>query len=183
MTDLYFIAGAELPPDRLAADIAEHLARAPAAALLLRRGVRSDDDYRTLVEAIRPLTVAAGTALLIEGRPDDVRRLGADGLHLAADLAAVRAAIKALKPDFIVGTGPAATRDAAMDLGEAGVDYVLFGPMSGSISAEERELARWWAETMEVPSVLCDPEATADGFDAAGCEFIGLPLPAPETVR
>jgi thiamine-phosphate pyrophosphorylase len=183
MTELYFIADPGMPTDRAIAAVRSALAGATVAALLVRRGGRSGEDYHRLVEAIRPLTEAAGTALLVEADAADVRRMHADGLHLVAGVAEVRAAVKALKPDFIVGAGPAANRDEAMDLGEAGVDYVLFGPMSGSISAEERELARWWAETMEIPSVLCDPGATTTNYDAAGCEFIGLTLPVGESDR
>ncbi len=113
-------------------------------------------------------------AVLIEGEARDVGRLGVDGLHLSApNRGLVAAAVKALKPDAIVGVA-VANRHDAMEFGELGVDYVMFGPLSGPIDATTRELARWWAETMEVPSVLSDPEATATSFDAEGCEFIGL---------
>jgi thiamine-phosphate pyrophosphorylase len=182
-TEIYFIADPDMPQDHLVTALEGALAAGPVSALLLRRDGRSAAHYRALVDAVRPLTEAAGTALLVEGDAADVRRMGADGLHLAADIAAVRAAVRALKPDFIVGTGPVASRHEAMDLGEAGVDYVLFGPMSGAISAETRELAHWWAEAMEISSVLCDPGATRGDYDAAGCEFIGLPLPAGESAR
>ena len=86
----------------------------------------------------------------------------------------MREAVEALKPDFIVGAGDLHNRDDAMLKGEAGADYVLFGPLSGTISPAERELARWWAETMEVPGVLSDPEASLAAHDAEGLEFIGL---------
>jgi thiamine-phosphate pyrophosphorylase len=70
-----------------------------------------------------------------------------------------------------------------MRQGELGIDYILFGPLSGSISPEAREMAQWWAQTMEIPSVLSDPGASTQSYDAAGCEFIGLPLALPETVK
>jgi thiamine-phosphate pyrophosphorylase len=70
-----------------------------------------------------------------------------------------------------------------MQKGEEGIDYILFGPLSGPISPSERELARWWAETMEVPSVLSDPEADLENFAAEGCEFIGLNAFAGASVR
>lgn len=181
--DLYFIAPAEMDDAAIIAAARRVLARPGVAALLLRRGTRDAAEYGRLVAAIRPLAQATEAALMIEGEPADVRRLEADGLHLPAGLAAVRAAVKALKPDFIVGAGPAATRHEAMELGEAGPDYVLFGSLSGAISGEARELARWWAETMEIPSVLSDPEATPAAFDAEGCEFIGLTLAGAEVDR
>ena len=61
-----------------------------------------------------------------------------------------------------------------MSKGELGPDYIFFGPLAGSRDPEQREMARWWAEIMEVPSVLSDPAATADSATAEGSEFIGL---------
>jgi thiamine-phosphate pyrophosphorylase len=179
-TELYFIVQPEMPADRVIEAVRRTLDAGPAAAILLRRGARGAEDYRRLTEAVRPLAQDAGAALLIEGDAAEVRRLGADGLHLDPEPAPVRAAIKALRPDFIVGTGPVADRHTAMELGEAGVDYVLFGSLSGAISETGRDLAHWWAQTMEIPSVLADPGATTASYDAAGCEFIGLTLPGSE---
>ncbi len=61
-----------------------------------------------------------------------------------------------------------------MSKGEIGPDYIFFGPLSGPRDPEQREMARWWAEIMEVPSVLSDPSATADSATAEGSEFIAL---------
>ncbi len=60
--------------------------------------------------------------------------------------------------------------------GEAGVDYILFGPLSGSISAPEREMAHGGPRPWRSPSVLSDPEAGPANYDAGDCESIGLPL-------
>ena len=35
-------------------------------------------------------------------------------------------------------------------------------------------MAGWWAETMEVPSVLSDPEAMSETASDEGCEFMAL---------
>ena len=108
--------------------------------------------------------------------------LGADGIHISgADVAATREAVQSLRPKLIVGVGDVTSRDEAMSLGELEVDYILFGPLSGATTPATREMARWWAETMEIPSVLSDPQASFDAFDAEGCEFIGLATPALET--
>lgn len=172
--DIYLIAA----PDASAATVAGALAAAardvPIAALLLPRGGMGESAYRDFVGALTPVAQARDVAVLIEGNPALVRALGVDGLHVTGGIGAVRDAIATLKPDFVVGAGDIGSRDDAMSVGEAGVDYVLFGPISGPISAPERELARWWAETMTISGVLSDPEARLDAFDAAGCEFIGL---------
>lgn len=181
--EIYLVA----PPDAEAkplVDLMKSLPREPrVAALLLPRGDRAENAYKEFVKAVTPAAQAVDAAVLIEGEPGLVRTLGADGLHVTGGLGAVRAALGALHPDFIVGAGNIGTRHDAMTKGEAGIDYILFGPLSGPISASARDLARWWAETMEIPCVLSDPMATLTDFDAAGAEFIGLSAGALEPAR
>jgi thiamine-phosphate pyrophosphorylase len=152
----------------------EAIAASPVAALLLPRGARGEGSYKALVKAITPRAQAAGVAVLIEGDPGLVRTLGADGLHVEGSINEVKAATQALKPDYIVGAGRIASRHDAMSKGELGPDYVFFGPLSGPRDPEQREMARWWSQIMEVPSVLSDPGATADTATAEGSDFIGL---------
>lgn len=152
----------------------EALAATPVAALLLPRGQRSEGSYKTLVKGVAPRAQAAGVAVLIEGDPGLVRTLGADGLHVEGSIAEVKAATAALKPDYVVGAGRIASRHDAMSKGELGPDYVFFGPLAGQRDPEQREMARWWAGIMEVPSVLSDPAATPESATAEGSEFIAL---------
>ena len=173
---IYLIAPATAPAEAVIAALGAVLETQQVAALLLQRGGRSDLDYRAFARAVAPHAQGRDVAVLVEGTPALVRELGADGLHVAGGVGVVRAAIEALKPDLIVGAGDIRSRHDAMQKVEAGVDYVLFGPLSGPISAAQRELARWWAETMEIPAVLCDPQAGPDSVEAEGCEFIGLVL-------
>jgi thiamine-phosphate pyrophosphorylase len=180
--ELYLIAPTDLPLDRLTAALETALAENEVAALLLPRGELAENAYKALAKKLVPLAQAQGAAVLVEGDPGIVRLLGADGLHVRGDAKAVKSALTALKPDLIVGVGDVESSDDAMVKGELGVDYILFGPLSGPISAETRELARWWAETMEIPSVLSDPEAAFTGYEAEGCEFIGVRLPVTERV-
>ena len=179
--ELFFIAPSDLPPDRLLAALAAALAVHPASAVLLQRGELAENAYKALVKAVAPTAQKAGAAVLIEGEPGLVRMLGVDGLHVSGGIKAVREAVSALKPSMIVGVGDIGTRHDAMQKAELDIDYILFGPLSGAISEPERELAQWWAETMEIPSVLSDPGATIEKHDASGSEFIGLLLPVPES--
>ncbi len=174
MTELYLIAPADAEAGALAERLTPMLATATIAALLLPRGQRTAETYASFVRSIAPLAQAAGAAVLLEGRPEIVRELGGDGLHVEGSVAAVKAAMAVLKPDYIVGAGPVASRDEAMTAGELGLDYIMFGPFSGAIAAADREMAAWWAETMEVPGVLSDPQTIAAEANAAGCEFLAL---------
>lgn len=177
--ELFLIAPAVAAPEHLLAALEQTLATAEPAAILLARGSRPEADYEALIRRLTPVAQAAGAAVLIEGSPALARRCGVDGVHVTGDLDMVNEAIAALKPALIVGVGGVSTRHDAMQFGELNVDYILFGPLSGSIDQAERDLAYWWAETMEIPSVLSDPEASLDTFEAGPCEFIGLALRSP----
>jgi thiamine-phosphate pyrophosphorylase len=171
---IFLIAPPDTDATRCLSGLDEALAAVSVAVLLLPRGARSEGSYKALVKAVAGRAQAAGVAVLIEGDPGLVRMLGADGLHVEGDVGEVRAATAALKPDFIVGAGQVASRHDAMSKGELGPDYVLFGALSGQQDPEQREIARWWAHLMEVPSVFSDPAATAESATAEGAEFIGL---------
>ncbi len=181
--EIFLIAPTDQPIEQLVAALNVTLDRDEVAALLLPRGNLAENAYKELAKRIVPLAQAKGAAVLIEGEPGLVRLVGADGLHVPGGIKAVEEAIAALKPRMIVGAGDIHSRDDAMLKGEAGVDYILFGPLSGSISAPEREMAQWWAETMEIPSVLSDPEAGPASYDAGDCEFIGLPVTVAEPTK
>ena len=181
--ELFLIAPTDIAPETLSAALQATFAEREVAALLLPRGALAENTYKALVKSVAPTAQQAGAAVLIEGEPGLVRLLGVDGLHVTGGIAATREAVEALKPQMIVGVGNIGSRDDAMSQGELEVDYILFGPLSGAISLEARELARWWAETMEVPSVLSDPAAGYADHDAEGCEFIGLGLTLPEQAR
>jgi thiamine-phosphate pyrophosphorylase len=171
---IFLIADPDADPATCLRLLDEALAATQVAALLLRRGSRGEGSYKALVKAVAPRAQAAGVAVLIEGDPGLVRTLGVDGVHVEGGINEVRAATQALKPDFIVGAGNIASRHDAMSKGELGPDYIFFGPLSGARDPEQREMARWWAEIMEVPSVLSDPAATAETATAEGSEFIAL---------
>ena len=174
---LFLIAPAEADATAFAPIIEGALASVAVAALLLPRGSRGENAYKDFVKAIAPIAQAEGCAVLIEGEPGWARLLGADGLHVFGSgkaLAATKSAASALKPQLIVGAGPATSRHDAMNLGELDIDYVMFGPTEGELTTEARDMASWWAETMEVPAVLSDPQADGDTVDPAGCEFVAV---------
>lgn len=183
-TQIFLIAPADAEIAPFAAELKALLETHEVSALLLPRGQRAENAYKDFAKAIVPIGQAGGAAVLLEGAPGLVKMLGADGIHIAdGDVEATREAVAALRPKLIVGAGNVGSRDDAMSLGELEVDYILFGPLSGSITPAARDMALWWAETMEIPSVLSDPEANFESFDASGCEFIGLAMPALETAK
>jgi thiamine-phosphate pyrophosphorylase len=84
-----------------------------------------------------------------------------------------------LKGERAIGVGGLRTKDDAMTLGEAGVDYLLFGEPrpDGSVPALESvvERAGWWAEIFETPCVAFAPTLDAvPQLAATRAEFIAL---------
>ena len=148
------------------------------AAVLLRL---EDSDERTLInraKAIAAIVQPRDIALLIDGRSDIAIRAGADGAHLSG-IEALTAALSALKPDRIAGSGGLRSRHDAMLAAEAGADYAMFGEPdhSGNRPAFDTVLERiaWWAELFQLPCIGYAANLDEVGALAqAGADFIAL---------
>jgi thiamine-phosphate pyrophosphorylase len=96
-------------------------------------------------------------AIVIDSHIALAERHGLDGVHLPDGARNVRAARKTLGADAIVGSFCGASRHDGMNAGEAGADYVAFGPVAGAGLGDgtlaERDLFAWWSEMIEVPVV------------------------------
>ena len=153
---LYLAAPAVLP-----ADFVTTLGVVLAAGDIACPRLTPGPDAQRLVA----LAQARGCAVLLDGRPDLVASLGADGVHLN-DPAAYEAARDLLGPERSIGVYCDSSRHQAMEGSEAGADYIAFAPDLG--------LVAWWAELMVVPVVveLGDDLDRAADFIAAGANFI-----------
>ncbi len=126
------------------------------AAVLLRLEAADERTLTDRIKAVAAVVQRRDIALILDGHPHLAVRAGADGAHLTG-IAALDAAIGALKPDRIAGAGGLRSRDDAMLAGEAGADYVMFGEddSRGHRQPFDFELDRlaWWAELFELPCV------------------------------
>ncbi len=175
LPQLYLITPADPDPTEFPRRLMAVLSGPEVAALLVRRGNLDKTGYAALAERIVQVGQAAGAAVLIEDNVELARQLGADGVHITTGgTKAIRAATAALKPNGIVGVGNVRSRHDAMSFGELDVDYVMFGPLGGPADPAAMELAQWWAETFEVPSVHSNPSATPEDAAATGAEFLAL---------
>lgn len=91
-------------------------------------------------------------------------------------LAAARAQLTSTR---ILGAGGLKSRHDAMDAGESGVDYVMFGEprADGSIPAFATLLDRaaWWAEIFQIPCVAYAPDQDSVApLNDTGVEFVAL---------
>jgi thiamine-phosphate pyrophosphorylase len=163
-------------PARIMTPLADALASADVAAVLMRL---SPSDPRTImsrIKALAPLIQNSGAALVLDGHADLVARCGADGAHLTG-IEALQETLPALKPDRIVGVGGLPTRHDSMVAGETGADYVLFGEpdKTGDRPSAEAITDRlaWWAELFEPPCVVHAANLNeAQVFAASGADFV-----------
>lgn len=115
----------------------------------------------------------AGAAFLLDGWPAHAPTLALDGAHLTG-FPAVKAALSRLKPDRIVGAGGLTTRHDAMEAGESGADYVLFGD-AGLPFPQVLDLVSWWVDLFEVPCVgVARDREEALALAQAGADFVAL---------
>lgn len=154
---LYLITPTELElssfPDVLASVLDAH----PVACVRLTLVTKDEDRLSRAADALREVTHARDIALVLSDHTLLADRLGLDGVHLTDAARSVRDTRKALGEDAIVGSFCATSRHDGMSAGEAGADYVSFGPVQASSLGDgsfvELDLFQWWSETIEVPIV------------------------------
>lgn len=179
LTRLMLVTPLVADADAMAFRLMQAMAGGDLAAILLRLGPGDD---RSRIERVKRLVgpvQSNGVALVIEDNAMVAARGGADGVHLTGGPAAIAEARSSLKGERIIGAGGLRARHDAMDIGEAGVDYVMFGEPrpDGSLPplAAVVERAGWWAEIFETPCVAYAPDADSIGtLVETGAEFIAL---------
>ncbi|AZQ68086.1 thiamine phosphate synthase [Silicimonas algicola] len=140
-------------PARLAAVLDAH----EAACVRLTMATRDEDRLSRAADAVREVAHARDVACVIEAHVGLVERLGLDGVHLTDAARSVRKIRETLGKDAIVGAFCGASRHDGITAGEAGADYVAFGPVGqsslGDGTLADRDLFEWWSQMIEVPVV------------------------------
>ena len=135
------------------------------ACLRLSLASKDPDDIGRAADAVRLVAHARDVAIVIENHALFVERHGLDGIHLTDGSRAIRALRKELGADAIVGSFCGISRHEGMTAGEAGADYVAFGPIGeaglGLGTQAPRDLFEWWSEMIEVP-VIAEGALTRD---------------------
>jgi thiamine-phosphate pyrophosphorylase len=140
-----------------------------------------DDAVTAAAEALAPIVQGAGTAFILNDRPDLAARVGADGVHIGQEDASYPEARRWVGESGIVGVTCHDSRHLAMEAAEAGADYVAFGaffpsPTKMPKTAAAPELLSWWQEIMEVPCVAIGGMTVENARDIAesGADFVAV---------
>lgn len=149
------------PPEFELSQFPEKLARVldahDIACLRLSMASQDADRISRAADILRDAAHARDVAIVIEKHVELCEKLGLDGVHLTDGARSVRKVRKALGADAIVGSFCHASRHDGMSAGEAGADYVSFGPVGesslGDGTTAQHDLFEWWSEMIEVPVV------------------------------
>jgi len=152
---LYLITPPAFDAEAFAPRLARVLDSAGIACIRLALASRDEDLIGRTADACRMVAHERDVALVIENHVKLVERHGLDGVHLSDGARSVRTARKDLGADAIVGAFCGASRHEGINAGEAGADYVCFGPVGetplGTGERAPRDLFAWWSEMIEVP--------------------------------
>lgn len=186
---LYLIAPSGVAASALGPMLSAVMDAAPVACLRIP-GAGDEAELGRICDLAREIAHARDIAVVIDDHIAMAQRHGLDGVHLTDGARGVRAARKALGADAIVGAYCAGSRHEGITAGEAGADYVSFGPMGASALGRGEpaslDLFQWWSEMIEVPVVaegalgadLVAAVAPMADFIAIGPEIWGADDPA-----
>jgi thiamine-phosphate pyrophosphorylase len=108
-------------------------------------------------DLVREIAHARDIPLVIDTHVQLVESLGLDGVHLPDGGHGLRKLRETMGPDPILGAGCGVSRHVGVSAGEAGADYVSFGPLTasaiGAADVAEDAVFAWWSEMIEVPIV------------------------------
>lgn len=153
---LYLIAPALITASELGPRLSAVLDAHPVACLRLP-GAGDETELGRIADIARDIAHARDVAVVIEDHVALAMRHGLDGVHLTGGARPVRHARKELGADAIVGAFCGGSRHEGMNAGEAGADYVSFGPCGSTAlglgEPADLEIFQWWSEMIEVPVV------------------------------
>ncbi|NOT70286.1 MAG: thiamine phosphate synthase [Hyphomicrobium sp.] len=175
-------------PDGAAAAIAcldTVLAAAPVACLLIAPEPGRPLDAG-LTKTLAGMAQKKGVAALVADDANLARLIKADGVHLSWSKDTLKhydAARELLGERFMIGADAGRSRDDAMELGEAGAEYVAFGipaHVEDRATAEDRQrdLIGWWSEIFEIPCVAFDVTQPdhASALAGDGADFVTVTI-------
>ena len=172
---LYLVTPPAFAPAPFAEALAAALDGGDVACVELRLRDAGDDEVRRAADALIRLLQARDTAFLLCDRVDLAAGLGCDGVCLRAPGGDVAEARRLLGAAAIVGSFAGGSRHLAMVAGEAGADFIGFGPVFGE-GAVGLDGVRWWSELMVEPSVAWGGLILTNIGEAvaAGADFVAV---------
>lgn len=124
---LNVITDQHLMPRERFVEMVEAAVRSGATIVQLREKDTPPEEVARLGQSLLAVTRRYGALLLINDFPDIAHAIGADGVHVGREDAAVAEARALLGPDAIIGVTCYGEIERAVTGERAGADYVAFG--------------------------------------------------------
>jgi len=154
---LYLISPPMLELSPFADTLGAILDAQAVACFRLSLATTDGDEIMRAADHLRGVCHARDVAIIIDTHFRLVEKLGLDGCHLIDGARQVRDVRKALGGDAIVGAWCGQSKHVGLSAGEAGCDYVAFGPIGetalGDGATVDPDLFKWWSEMVEIPVV------------------------------
>ena len=154
---IYLITPPEIDLDTFPDILAAVLDSTEIACLRLALSTQDTDQIMRNGDVLRDIVHARDIPLVIQSHVMMVERLGLDGVHLTDGARSVRQVRKDLGADAIIGAYCGTSRHDGMNAGEAGADYISFGPVGATGldggDVVDIDVFQWWSEVIEVPVV------------------------------
>ena len=154
---IYIVSPAEFEIEKFADELKLILDSIEISCFRLALSTQNEDVIAKTADVTRDICHSRDVAIVIKDHFLFVEKHGLDGVHLSDGSRNVRKARKNLVKDSIVGAFCGNSKHDGLTAGEAGADYISFGPLSkttlkdGTIA--QNDLFKWWSTMIEIPVV------------------------------
>ena len=152
---LYIVSPAEFEIDTFAEQLKPILDTVEVSCFRLALSTQDEKIIGKSADLVRHICHSRDVAVVIENHFLLVQKYGLDGVHLSDGSRNVGKARKNLGKDTIIGAFCGSSKHDGLIAGEAGADYVSFGPLNkttlrdGNIA--HSDLFKWWSTMIEIP--------------------------------
>ncbi|PLW75232.1 thiamine phosphate synthase [Cohaesibacter celericrescens] len=168
---IYLVTPRHIDLESFPAQLAAAIDGGNIAALLIDCDAEHDTELQLIAQTIAPMAQKKDIAVVLRGDSRIAGRTKCDGLHLNGDLPEIASGVEDYSDRFMLGAEGGNKRHSAMEIGESGIDYIMFGrldaPTTPIIHDKSFEMADWWSGLFEVPTVIIS------GSDLSECSRVG----------
>ena len=154
---LYIVSPAEFEIEEFSDELKLILDSIEISCFRLALSTQNENVIAKTADVTRDICHSRDVAIVIKDHFLFVEKHGLDGVHLSDGSRNVWKARKNLVKDSIVGAFCGNSKHDGLTAGEAGADYISFGPLSkttlkdGTIA--QNDLFKWWSTMIEIPVV------------------------------
>ncbi|GGA14538.1 thiamine phosphate synthase [Neptunicoccus cionae] len=154
---IYLITPPQFELSAFSSELSRMLDSFAVACVRLRCASEAAADIGRAADNLREVCHTRDVPLVVENHGKIASVHGLDGVHLTDGPRQVRDMRKLLGDDAIVGSFCENSRHIGMAAGEAGADYIAFGPLAENpLSVSDPvdfDTFEWWSEMIEIPVV------------------------------